>query len=70
MDVVKKTLGERVIVSGTLQKNFKGETMRVRATRLRQLGRVHVMAPRPEWGQPEFTDSDTSTDMLRRIRGA
>ena len=70
IELAKRTLGERVIVSGTLQKNFKGETLRVRATRLRQLGRLHVMPPNPEWATPEFTDSETTADMLRRIRGA
>ena len=70
MDLAKKTLGERVIVSGTLQKNFKGETMRVRATKLRQLGRLHVMSTPTVWGDPEFTDSENTAEMLRRIRGA
>lgn len=71
LEVAKNALGDRVIVSGVLQKNSNGETMRVRVERLRPIGRLHLV-PRldPTWAEPDFTDAPNSTAMLRRIRGA
>jgi hypothetical protein len=71
MELAKENLGERVSVSGVLQKNFKGETMRVRVERMRPLGRIHLIpGVREAWGDPEFTESPNTDEMLRRIRGA
>lgn len=71
MELAKRNLGERVSVSGILQKNFKGETMRVKAERMRPLGKLHLLPGVQEvLDDPEFTDAETTDEMLRRIRGA
>jgi hypothetical protein len=72
MGIAKENLGGRVSVSGILQKNFKGETMRVKVQRMRPMGHIHMIPGAGEmWeGEPEFTDSANTDEMLRRIRGA
>ena len=66
---VKDALGKRVNVRGTLKKNFKGETLRIKVEDFRVMGETSIIPADQELPEPEFTDAADTAELLRRIRG-
>lgn len=70
LERVKYALGKRVSVSGVLLKNFKGETLRIKAENLRIMDEESLLPPAGQiLPEPEFTDAENAAELLRRIRG-
>jgi len=70
LDRVKAALGKRVNVSGELQKNIKGETLRIRVDDFQVMSERASLIPQDRaFPEPEFTDAETTAELLRRIRG-
>lgn len=72
LETVKDALGHRVIVFGELQKNLKGETMRVVLERL-EIAENKKRFQMPDvggvLGVPDFENAETTEEYMRRIRG-
>jgi hypothetical protein len=69
LERVTRALGKRVHVWGTLLKNFKGETLRIKVEDFRIVGESSLIPKDQTFPEPEFTDADTTAELLRRIRG-
>jgi hypothetical protein len=69
LDRVKAALGQRVNVFGELQKNFKGETLRIKVEDFRVMGEKSMIPRDRVFPEPEFTDAENTAELLRRIRG-
>lgn len=72
MGEVISAIGKRVLVFGELHKNIVGDTLRV------TMGQLKIVEDRKrfnisEFGvlpDPSFTDSESTAEYLRRVRGA
>lgn len=72
LELVKDALGRRVIASGIIHYNYKGEPIRVELEDLRILPREEEL-PSPDeilGMAPDFTGDSTTEEFIRRIRDA
>ena len=72
LELVKDALGRRVLASGIVQYNFKGEAIRVQLESLEMLPREDEL-PSPETIRgmaPDFTGDLKTEEFLRRVRDA
>lgn len=72
LDAVKEALGKRVLVFGKLQKNIKGETMRVLIENLEIIeGKMRFEMPNVggTLGVPDFENEESTEQYMRRVRG-
>jgi hypothetical protein len=68
MERVKEYLGRRVTVFGTLHKNVNGDTIRVAMDRIALSDDVKKAHTGTEWGAPEFANTLSTAEYLRRTR--
>jgi hypothetical protein len=71
LDAMKSALGHRVVVSGNVHSNIKGEPIRVEMEALRVLGPESALPDIEELGgsDPMFTGEMTTDEFIRSIRG-
>ena len=71
LDRIKQFLGKKVTVFGVLQKNIKGDTLRVKMDSIEPFMRTKKAAPDDEaaWADPLFARTLSTATYIRKIRG-
>lgn len=71
LDDAKKALGHRVVVTGLVQYNMRGEPARLLVEKIRVLRERDELPPAQQFAgaDPDFTGDLASADYLRHIRG-
>jgi len=69
LETVKDILGRRVLVSGTVHSNIKGEPVRIDVADIRILGAENLPTTRELTGShPDITDGMTAEEYIRSLR--